>query len=175
MWCFKFQVCSMFLLIIRNCMSYVENWIYFSTCINFISHCSWQSILLARCVILSRLLFHFTFGVCCAFWASIPIFQFHVFEHNLCVFFFSFWLLHSFQILVILIWFIKLSQTQFNIAPFESTVFSIQTHWISYYMKYNKFTTRINLLKTPHTIYRVRTVIVRICSVWLFLLLFYRY
>lgn len=44
-----------------HCMSYGENWIYFSTCINFTSQCSWQSILLtlyyATVHVLSRFYF----------------------------------------------------------------------------------------------------------------------
>lgn len=53
-----------------HCMSYVENWIYFSTCINFISHCSWQSILLARYTVCCRVSFRSfvlfsVFGYCC--------------------------------------------------------------------------------------------------------------
>lgn len=41
-----------------HCMSYVENWIYFSTCINFISDCSWQFILLVQCSSVTFIFFY---------------------------------------------------------------------------------------------------------------------
>lgn len=58
-----------------HCMSYVENWIYFSTCINFISHCSWQSILLARYTVCCRVSFR-SFVLFFCIWLLLLLFFF---------------------------------------------------------------------------------------------------
>lgn len=136
-----------------HCMSYVENWIYFSTCINFISHCSWQSILLVVVRLCWRervRSFAAFFHICCSFATrayAVLLFIFFFFLYS--TWFYSPLAFHSFRSNSYIVPHrsVRCSLTQLLI-PNKPT-----THWLSYYMKYNlnKFTTKINLLKTPTT------------------------